>query len=368
LIGRDFKTTRAAFLDPDRRPGLSSGREIRDLNTMSDWKKRLKADPTEWLLKGGDPGVRRLVLTRLAGRPETDAEVAAAGRETMTTGVVPKILAGQNPGGYWEAPDGFYTAKYKGTSWRLILLAGLGADGRDARVRKACEFILKNSQDPESGGFAFHASGRKGGGRPSEVIPCLSGNMLWSLIRLGFLDDPRVKRGIDWIVRFQRFDDGVSSLPKDWPYGRWIQCWGKHTCHMGAVKALKALAAVPEGKRSPGVRRTIESGAEYLLIHHIHKKSHNLAAVSKPGWLRLGFPWMYQTDILEILGLLTGLGYRDERMREAVDVLLSKQDDHGAWPLENTFNGRYPANIEQKGRPSRWVTVHALMALKRYFG
>jgi len=29
---------------------------------------------------------------------------------------------------------------------------------------------------------------------------------------------------------------------------------------------------------------------------------------------------MYQTDILEILGILTKLGYKDERMREAVDL------------------------------------------------
>lgn len=335
---------------------------------MKSWKTVLKADPTPWLLEKDNPGVRRLALARLLDRPASDPEVKEAGREIMRLGAVPKILAGQNADGSWEKPDHFYMTKYRGTSWRLILLAELGADGRDERIRRACEFILDRSQDSASGGFAFHTSGRSGGGRPSEVIPCLTGNMVWSLVRLGLAGDPRVKRGVEWIVRYQRFDDRDTVAPSGWPYDRWTTCWGRHSCHMGVIKALKALAALPPAKRTPEARACLDRGAEYLLKHHIHKKSHKLSAVSKPGWLRLGFPWMYQSDILEILGLLTGLGYRDDRMREAIDILISKQDDQGAWTLENTFNGRYPANIEEKGKPSKWVTVHALGALKRFFG
>ena len=75
---------------------------------------------------------------------------------------------------------------------------------------------------------------------------------------------------------------------------------------------------------------------------------------------------MYQTDALEILGILTTLGYRDERMQEAVDLVISKQDDDGRWSLENTFNGRFQTNIEQKGKPSKWVTLNALKVLKSY--
>ena len=98
---------------------------------------------------------------------------------------------------------------------------------------------------------------------------------------------------------------------------------------MGVAKALKALAAIPVHKRSDGVKSTIDAAAEYFLIHHIHKRSHDLSRVSKPGWLRFGFPLMYQTDALEILGILTALGYRDERMQEAVDLVVSKQDNDG---------------------------------------
>jgi hypothetical protein len=192
--------------------------------------------------------------------------------------------------------------------------------------------------------------------------------MVFSLIRLGYLDDPRLKQAIKWITTYQRFDDGIAESPSGWPYDRLkVSCFSKHTCHMGAVKALKALAEIPEKKRTTEMKKTIEQGAEYFLLHHVFKSSHHLDRIPKPGWLKFCFPLMYQTDALEILGILTRLGYKDNRMQEAIDVVISKQDTQGKWMLENTFNGRYQVNIEQKAKPSKWITLKALTALKRFY-
>ena len=331
---------------------------------MGDWKSFLKEDPTDWLLENGNPSVRYFTLTDILERSENDSEVTQTKQEITKRGVVPRILAKQKEEGYWEDSRNFYTAKYKGTVWQLMILAELGADGKDDRIRNACEFILANSQDIESGGFSMWVNVKKGGGRHSGVIPCLTGNMVWSLIRFGYLKDPRIIRGINWITTYQRFDDAIEKSPKGWPY-KSDACWGKHTCHMGAVKALKALAEIPTNKRSKDNIHTIDQGVEYLLKHHIHKRSHDLTRLSKPSWLRFGFPLMYQTDVLEILGILTKLGFKDKRMQEAIDLLVSKQDEHGRWKLERTFNGRFQTNIEQKGRASKWITLNALRVLKR---
>jgi hypothetical protein len=334
---------------------------------MGDWKSILKADPTTWLLEEDNPSVRYFTLTEILDKPISDSEVKEAKNAIMNIGIVPRILAKQKDNGYWETPRDFYTAKYRGTVWQLMILAELGADGRDDRIRKACEFILANSQNPESGGFSMWLSVKTGGGRRSGVIPCLTGNMVWSLIRFGYLEDPRVQLGINWIITYQRFDDGIKEAPKGWPYDRYVMCWGKHTCHMGAVKALKALAEVPPDKRSKEVEATIKNGVEHMLRHHIYKRSHDLSQVSKPGWLRFGFPLMYQTDALEILGILTKLGYKDERMQETVDLVVSKQDAQGRWKLESTFNGRFQVNIERKSELSKWITLNALKALKGFY-
>jgi hypothetical protein len=323
------------------------------------------ADPIPWLLEGDDPPVRFFTLTELLGSSPDSPDAVAARREIMSWGAVPPILDAQGDDGHWEGPDRFYVAKYRGTVWTLIILAELGADGGDERVRRGCEAVLRDAQDRESGGFSTNRSKTTGGGLHSRVVPCLTGNVVWSLIRLGMLDDPRVQASIDWLMTFMRFDDGDGEAPTGWPYDPWEMCWGRHTCHMGVVKALKALAEIPPERRSPAVQRTLDDGVAFMLAHHVHKRSHDLARDSKPGWKRFGFPLMYQTDVLEILGILARLGRGgDEGGRFARALVASKQDAQGRWKLENTLNGRFIIDIETKGQPSRWITLRALQALK----
>lgn len=115
------------------------------------------------------------------------------------------------------------------------------------------------------------------------------------------------------------------------------------------------------------VTDTINEAVEFVLIHHIYKRSHNLNRVSKPGWLKFGFPLMYQTDALEILDILTELGIEDSRMDEAVRLVLEKQDDTGRWRIENTYSSdRLLIPMGQKGEPSKWITLRAMRVLKRY--
>ena len=136
------------------------------------------------------------------------------------------------------------------------------------------------------------------GGRHGSVIPCLTGNLIFSLIKLGYLDDPRVRRAIDWITTYQRFDDADGDAPTGWPYDPWEMCWGRHTCHMGAIKALKALAEKPPERCSSEVRRTLADGVEFRLRHHVHRRSHDLAHDSKPGWRRFGFPLLMARSLV----------------------------------------------------------------------
>lgn len=317
----------------------------------------------DWLLEKENPSVRFFTLTKLLGAPEKDKDVLEAKEQIYNHGVVPIILSRQDEGGYWGSKDRFYLDKYSGTVWQLIILAELGCNANNIQVKRACEFILENSQDKESGGFSLHKSGTAVGGRHSEVIPCLSGNMVWSLLKLGYAHDERVRKGIDWICAYQRADDGVAEAARGWPYDRYEMCWGKHTCHMGVVKALKALSAIDIHERNDGCNEKIASLAEYLLAHNVYKKSHDLKQISKPGWLKFGFPLMYQTDVLEIVSVLTDLNYHDTRMQDALELIKSKQTSDGRWELENTFNGRMIKNIEEKKKASKWITLRALYVL-----
>jgi hypothetical protein len=317
----------------------------------------------DWLLQEDNPSVRYRTLIDLLGESADGAAAVAARSAIMARGLVPRLLESQNADGSWGEPAQFYTDKYGGTVWCLLLLAELGADPDDPRVRKACAFILDHSWNPESGGFSYQPS-TKGVGLASSVIPCLTGNMVYSLIKLGQGSDERVRQAIAWINTWQRADDNEGPEPTGPVYDRLEICWGRHTCHMGAAKTLKALAAIPAAERDAAANAKIGELAEYFLKHHLYKKSHNLAEVAKPGWLKPGLPLMYQTDILELLGLFADLGIRDPRLADALAILRGRRQPDGRWLLENTFNGKMAVTIEKKGEPSRWITLKALTVLQ----
>ncbi len=333
---------------------------------MRDWISILKADPINWLLEEENPSVRYFTLKDILDKPEHDQGVQEAKHKIMQAGIVPDILRQQQEPAYLQAYPRFYTYKYKGLVWTLIMLAELGADA-NSQIIEQCEYLLDNSQETGDGGFAMNMAAKKGGGRITEVIPCLTGNMVWSLIHFGYLDDPRLQKAIRWTTRFMRFNDGVENDPQLPPYDRYEICWGRHTCLMGIVKALKGLSAIPRERRTSEINDTISKAVEFLLIHHIYKRSHDLSKTSKPGWLKFGFPLMYQTDVLEILDILSELGIRDERMNEALDLVLSKQDGLGRWGIENTYNSdRLLIPTGQKGEQGKWLTLRAIRVLKRY--
>jgi len=77
-------------------------------------------------------------------------------------------------------------------------------------------------------------------------------------------------------------------------------------------------------------------------------------------------PLSYWSDVLETLENLVALGYgSDGRLDHAFELILSKRDASGRWRLENTLNGKTWVEIEARGRPSKWVTLRALSALRR---
>jgi len=327
---------------------------------MTDRTSQLKDDSIEWLLEESNPSVRYLTLRDLLGKDEDRSEVREAKGRIMQVGVVPKILAKQEQGGFWGLPEHFYqNSKYKGTVWNLIVLAEMHADPNDERIRAACEFILRWSQHRDSGGFSYKGTERNGGNK--TVFSCLTANMVFALIRLGYGDDERVGKALEWITDYQRFDLGPYAN-REWPY-QYDLCWRNHTCRSGAVKVLKALSEVPAGKRSPAIKEKIETGTEFLLAQRIFYRPPELKEISRKNWLTFGFPLMWNTDLVEIIGVLAKLGVRDERMNEAVEVVLSKQGNNGRWKQENHFKGRFITTIEHNDHDSKWVTLNAMKAL-----
>lgn len=326
------------------------------------WKSNLNDDQLPWLLEqdSENPGVRFFALQNLLDKDPDDPEVREAQKAVMSTGPVPVILEVQNPEGFWVQPYGGYSPKYQGTTWQILILAELGADPSNDRVRRGCEYVLEQSI-ASNGAFA---AGKKP--VPSQAILCLNGNMLFALIRLGYLDDPRVVRAIDWMARAITGEGDFAYLKSGTP-GPIFSCSANlaQPCGWAANKALRAFAAIAKDERSRLVNRGIETGVDFLLSRDPAEANYPYTERVSSTWFKFGFPMSYWSDVLETTSVLVNLGYgKDPRLNNAFEYILDKQDDHGRWRLENTLN-RMWVEIEAKKEPSKWVTLRALRVLKR---
>jgi len=325
-----------------------------------------QADPLEWLLEEDplNPGVRAQALRHLAGCPEDDPQLRRAQADVMASGPIPAILAAQHPEGYWVKSGSGYSPKYRGTVWQMIFLAELGADPQDGRVRRGCEYLFNNGL-AVNGAFSAYVKPV-----PSGAIHCLNGNLLYALQMLGYEKDPRVLNALQWQAQSITGEGGFSYL-RSAVTGPLFGCSANLSapCAWGAVKAMKAFSAIAPERRSPAVQRAVQSGADFLLSRDPAQADYPYTGNVSSTWFKLGFPLSYWSDVLEVVAVLSDLGYgRDPRLENAVQFVLSKRDGQGRWKLENSLNGKTWADIETKGKPSKWVTLRALRALKSQAG
>jgi hypothetical protein len=80
--------------------------------------------------------------------------------------------------------------------------------------------------------------------------------------------------------------------------------------------------------------------------------------------LMLSYPSRWRYDILRALDYFqsAGIGF-DNRMSDALEVLMAKRRTDRTWPLQARHNGLIHFDMEQPGKASRWNTLRALRVL-----
>jgi len=328
------------------------------------WKDALKAEPTEWLLEPIDPSVRFWALQHLEDKGPDHPEVQDAQDALMASAPVRAILEAQQNEGHWIHREDMYLPKYRATTHSLLILAELGAR-RTPAIERGLEHIFEFQRD--SGHFLTQLP-KTAKGRASVVKDgcCLDANILYYMSHFGYLGDPRVGRLLDFIVDYHSMEEAgwkCRAFPID------PDAVFPVNCYMGAAKTLRALSMIPPEKRTSDIEATIKREVENVLENGVYRYLRNPDGTrkDKAGWKRFGFPLFYQSDALEVLDVLTGLGVRDGRMEDALRLVLDAQGDDGRWLLKHTFNGKMWVDIDVKHQPSKWITLRAMRMLRRNY-
>jgi hypothetical protein len=258
---------------------------------------------------------------------------------------VAHLLATQKPGGFWVKRD-YYLPKHNGTFWVLCVLGDLGLTAEHPQIRQSCDFMFTFQR--ENGTFCRR---RRVSGRgmvwDTAPGPCTHARIVRFQIQFGFGDDPRLRAAIDWLLESQR-SDGM------WDCGR----PSRPGCLRATHDVLRVAALDSKAAAHPAVAR----GAA-ILSDLLMKKGMSRYHVGIP-WATLQWP-PFDYSLVSTLDSLARLGYTLDhpRIAEATDYLLSRQLADGSWPLDHT-SSRPPFDPGPQGKPSKWVTLEALKALK----
>ncbi len=334
------------------------------------WKNQLRSDPLPWLLGSENPGIRYLAMRDLLDLSPDDKKLKSARKLAHKEGPIAHVLSKMNEEGYWQRAGTGYGPKYKSTVWALILLAQLGASMKeDKRIKLACKYYLDHALSP--GGQISSMTNNS----PSGTVDCLQGNMLWSLMTLGY-EDKRMDKAYEWMSRTTT-GEGVAPMKEKHAevryyagkYGPNFACGAnnKLPCAWGGVKVLLALSQVPAGKRTLLMKDAIKQGVEFFLSVDPSTADYPNGWAAKPSgnWWKFGFPVFYVTDILQIAEALVALGYgKDKRLKNTLELIRSKQDENGRWQLEYNYDGKTWMRFGKMKEPNEWVTLRALKVLK----
>jgi len=311
-----------------------------------------------WLLDS-DPSIRWQVMRDLIGAPAD--EVAAARARVATEGWGARLLALQGADGSWAGTA--FNQGWDSTMHVLSLLRELGLDPASDAAQRAVGLVRDRVRwkgwdwdgtwrGPEFDGNPFFAG---------EVEPCINGQVGASGAYFG-QDCQRI----------------LDRLLVEWlPDGGWNCEAANGSTRSSFNTTICVLEALLEYELAGGINDAVTEarlrGQEYLLERRLLRRKSTGEVLERDregstAFTRFAFPTWWHYDVLRGLEYLRRAGVTpDERVVEAIDLVTSKRDGDGRWPLETHYPGEMPVEMDEgEGRPSRWITLRALRVLNWY--
>ncbi|MGD0707046.1 MAG: hypothetical protein ABSA51_01185 [Anaerolineaceae bacterium] len=297
----------------------------------------------DWLLDS-DPSIRWQVLRDLTSASED--EIADERAKVAIQGWGARLLSHQNSSSRWGGQ--LYNNKWLSTTYSLLLLRQMGLEPGNGQAQRACEALLDGGFRPD-GSISYAKT-------IDKVDNAVTG-MILALLAYFDYPDERIHALAEYLITRQL------------PDGRWEPVANNRELNYTFAGTLLILDGLHEyEKRFPHqAAQVVEAqkrGREFLLDHHLYKDKHTSQAIDKKMTL-FSFPprWFY--DVLVSLDYFQECrAERDDRLQDAINLLMSKRNSDGTWDLQNRHPGKTFFEMEEVGKPSRWNTLRALRVLK----
>ena len=293
----------------------------------------------DWLLDS-DPAIRWQVMRDL-----TDAsadEVAAERARVAHEGWGAQVLASQDADGRWNG--GTLFPYWISTAHALQLLCTFGIDPTSDEARRAVAPVHEAARWEYDANLRFF---------DGEVEPCINGRT----VAIGSYFRRDMRHVVGRLLGEQMADGGWN-------------CEKENGSTRGSFDTtLNVLEGLLEFERTAGATGEVSAarlrGEEYLLDRRLLRRLSD-GEIGQKRWLYSGFPEAYYYTLPRVLDYFRqARPAPDERMAEALDIIESKRDADGRWPLDHVYNDATLVDFgESEGQPSRWITLRCLRVLR----
>lgn len=304
----------------------------------------------QWLLDS-DPSIRWQTMRDLTGAPAE--EVAAERARVASEGAGARLLALQGADGAWGGAA--WNRGWDSTLHVLMLLRDFGLDPASDEARRAVGLVRERVT--WQGWVAYDGNPFFAG----EVEPCINGQV--GAVGAYFGQD--IRGLVERLLTEQLPDGGWNCEAEN---GSTRSSFNTTICVLEALLEYELT-----GGGSPPVSEARLRGQEYLLERRLFRRRSTGEVIERDRkgdsvWTRFAYPTWWHYDVLRGLEYLRRAGVApDERVAEAIDLVASKRDGDGRWPLEVSYPGKMPVETDDgEGRPSRWNTLRALRVLDWY--
>lgn len=247
---------------------------------------------------------------------------------------------------------GFYQPKWTSSHYTLLDLRNLGISPDIVLIRETINDIIKESK------------GADGGINPSGTISksdvCINGMFLnyASYFRAAEED---LRSVVDFILSQQLLDGGFNC--------RFNRKGARHSSlhsTLSVIEGIREYSKHGYGYRLDELKKKEAESREFILVHKLFR-SHRTGDIIDKRMLMLSYPSRWRYDILRALDYFQYAGVDfDNRMGDALDVLIKKRRRDRTWPLQARHAGKTHFEMETVGRSSRWNTLRALRVLKHF--
>lgn len=302
----------------------------------------------DWLLDS-DPAIRWQVLRDLTD--ESSDVVALERARVANEGWGSQILELQESDGRWDGgtyrpgwvdhSKPFFDA-WTATHFSLQHMCDFGLDPDSPEATGAVSMVRNNVRWDANDALYFEG----------ETEPCINGIAL----AIGAYFGEATESVVDRLVS-EQLDDGGWNC--------WVEYGDTASSFHTTICVLEGLLAWEQaGHPSVAVVETRARGEEYLLERGLFR-SRRSSEIIDPRFTMFSYPTRWYYDILRGLEYFRSTGSAvDDRCAEAIDLVMSKPDSEGRWPLENTHQGPTHFRMEgADGDPSRWNTLRAMRVL-----